>query len=194
MTIYIPEDKVSEIKNAADIVEVVSESVVLKKTGKNYVGLCPFHSEKTPSFTVSPEKQIFYCFGCSTGGNVFSFLKKHDGISFPDAAKLLARRYGVDIPTRTMSTEQKRKMNQRESLLTINRQAMEFFRQEMLEKNSGKQAIKYLKKRGINKEIFDSFKLGYAPESWDNLLTFFKNKKVPFNLVESAGLIVSKKK
>ncbi len=144
MTIYIPEDKVSEIKNATDIVDVVSEVVILKKTGKNYVGLCPFHSEKTPSFTVSPEKQIFYCFGCTVGGNVFSFLMKHDGISFPDAAKILARRYGIDIPTRKISQQQKRRMSQRESLLDVNRQAMEFFRQELLEKTSGKRAMEYL--------------------------------------------------
>ena len=193
MTIYIPEDKVSEIKNTADIVEVVSEVVLLKKTGKNYVGLCPFHSEKTPSFTVSPEKQIFYCFGCAAGGNVFSFLMKHDGISFPDAAKILAGRYGIDIPTRTMSPEQKRRMSQRENLLAVNRQAMEFFRKQLLEAASGKRAMEYLKKRGINKEIFDNFNLGYAPQGWDNLLSFFIKKNISLDLVEKAGLIVPRK-
>ncbi len=193
MTIYIPEDKVSEIKNTADIVAVVSEVVVLKKTGKNYVGLCPFHSEKTPSFTVSPEKQIFYCFGCAAGGNVFSFLMKHDGMSFPDAAKILAGRYGIDIPTTTMSPEQKRRMSQRESLFAANRQAMEFFRKLLLDDISGRRAMGYLKKRGINKEIFDNFYLGYAPKGWDNLLRFFTEKNISLDLVEKAGLIVSRK-
>lgn len=193
MTIYIPEDKVSEIKNTADIVEVVSEVVLLKKTGKNYVGLCPFHSEKTPSFTVSPEKQIFYCFGCAAGGNVFSFLMKHDGISFPDAAKMLAVRYGIDIPTDTLSPEQKRRISQRESLFAVNRQAMEFFRKQFLDVISGKRAMGYVKKRGINKEIFDNFNLGYAPKGWDNLLRFFKKKNISLDLVEKAGLIVSRK-
>jgi len=193
LTIYIPEDKVSEIKNTADIVEVVSEVVVLKKTGKNYVGLCPFHSEKTPSFTVSPEKQIFYCFGCAAGGNVFSFLMKHDGMSFPDAAKILAGRYGIDIPTTTMSPEQKRRVSQRESLFAANREAMEFFRKQLLDDISGRRAMEYLKKRGINKEIFDNFYLGYAPKGWDNLLRFFTKKNISLDLVEKAGLIVSRK-
>lgn len=193
MTIYIPEDKVSEIKNTADIVEVVSEVVLLKKTGKNYVGLCPFHSEKTPSFTVSPEKQIFYCFGCAAGGNVFSFLMKHDGISFPDAAKMLAVRYGIDIPTGTLSPEQKRRISQRESLFAVNRQAMEFFRNQFLDAISGKRAMEYVKKRGINRAVSDNFNLGYAPKGWDNLLHFFKKKNISLDLVEKAGLIVSKK-
>jgi DNA primase len=194
LTIYIPEEKVSEIKNAADIVDVVSEVVILKKTGKNYVGLCPFHSEKTPSFTVSPEKQIFYCFGCTVGGNVFSFLMKHDGISFPDAAKILARQYGIDIPTRKISQQQKRRMSQRESLLDVNRQAMEFFRQELLEKTSGKGAMEYLKKRGMSKEIIASFNLGYTPEGWDNIVNFFSKKKISLSIVEKTGLIVSREK
>ena len=90
MANYIPEDKVSEIKHTADIVEVISEVVLLKRAGKNYLGLCPFHSEKEPSFTVSPEKQIFYCFGCTVGGNVFSFLMKYQNVSFPEAAGILA--------------------------------------------------------------------------------------------------------
>ncbi len=193
MSNYIPEDKVSEIKNTADIVDVVSEVVHLKRSGKNYLGLCPFHSEKTPSFTVSPEKQIFYCFGCATGGNVFSFLMKHDGISFPDAARMLARRHGIDIPTQAMSPDQKRRISERENLLAINREAMDFFRQELLGGASGKRAMAYLKKRGMDKEILDSFNLGYAPEGWDNLVNFFSKKKIPHALVEKSGLIVSRK-
>ena len=98
MANYIPEEKISEIRGIADIVEVVSEVVLLKKTGKNYIGLCPFHSEKTPSFTVSPDKQIFHCFGCGVGGNVFSFLMKQEGMSFPGAVRALAHRYGIEVP------------------------------------------------------------------------------------------------
>jgi DNA primase len=193
LTIYIPEDKVSEIKNRADIVEVVSEVVLLKKTGKNYAGLCPFHPEKTPSFTVNPEKQIFYCFGCAAGGNVFSFLMKHDGISFPDAAKMLAVRYGIDIPGGTLSPEQKRRITQRESLFAVNRQAMEFFRKQFLDTIPGKRAMEYVKKRGINRAVSDNFNLGYAPKGWDNLLRYFNKKNISLDLVEKAGLIVSKK-
>lgn len=193
MSNYIPEDKVSEIKNTADIVDVVSEVVNLKRSGKNYLGLCPFHTEKTPSFTVSPEKQIFYCFGCATGGNVFSFIMKHDGISFPDAAGMLARRYGIDIPTQAMSPEQKRRISERENLLAINKEAMIFFRQELLDGVSGKRAMAYLKKRGMDKEVLDSFNLGYAPEGWDNLVNLFSKKKISHALVEKSGLIVSRK-
>ena len=127
MAIFIPEDKVIEIKNAADIVDIVSEVVHLKKSGKNFLGLCPFHSEKTPSFSVSPEKQIFYCFGCGVGGNIFSFLMKHDGLAFPEAARTLASRYGVDIPKKSLTFEQKKRITERESLLNINRHAMEYF-------------------------------------------------------------------
>ena len=193
MSNYIPEDKVSEIKNTADIVDVVSEVVHLKRSGKNYLGLCPFHTEKTPSFTVSPEKQIFYCFGCATGGNVFSFIMKHDGISFPDAAGMLARRYGIDIPTEAMSPEQKRRISERENLLAINREAMVFFSQELLDGVSGKRAMAYLKKRGMDREVLDSFNLGYAPEGWDNLVNLFSKKKISHALVEKSGLIVSRK-
>ena len=127
MTIFIPVDKILEIKNAADIVDIVSEVVHLKKAGKNFLGLCPFHSEKTPSFSVSPEKQIYHCFGCGVGGNIFSFLMKNDGIAFPEAARTLARRYGVNIPTQSLTGEQKKRISERESLLNINRQAMDFF-------------------------------------------------------------------
>ncbi|MEA3427886.1 MAG: DNA primase [Thermodesulfobacteriota bacterium] len=193
MAVYIPEEKINDIKNAADIVDIISETVVLKKSGKNFLGLCPFHSEKTPSFTVSPDKQIFYCFGCSAGGNVFSFLMKQEGLSFPEAARMLARRYGIEIPVRTMSLEQKRRISERESVLAINRQAMDFFRLALLENAAGKKAMEYLLKRGISREIIDDFKLGYAPEAWDNLAIYFSKKKQSDWLVEKSGLIIPRK-
>jgi len=193
LAIFIPEDKISQIKNAADLVDVVSEVVLLKKAGKNHLGLCPFHSEKTPSFTVSPEKQIFYCFGCGAGGNVFSFLMKQGGLSFPEAARMLARRYGIEIPTQTMSAEQKRRISEKESLFEINRLAMDFFRHCLVNTSSGKKAMAYLKKRGMTNEIITGFQLGYAPEGWDNIVKFFSKKRISHVLVEKAGLIVARK-
>ena len=97
MANFIPEDKISEIRNTVDIVSVISEAVLLKKSGRNYIGLCPFHSEKTPSFTVSPEKQIFHCFGCGKGGNVFTFLMNQSGFTFPEAVRTLANQYGLSL-------------------------------------------------------------------------------------------------
>jgi DNA primase len=194
LTIFIPEDKVLEIKNAADIVEVVSESVLLKKTGKNYVGLCPFHSEKTPSFTVSPQKQIFYCFGCAAGGNVISFIMKRDGMSFPEAARILSKQYGINIPAKTMSKEQEMLRSERENLFAVNRQAVGFFYNNLLSAPSGKQAVLYLEKRGISQETIEIFRIGYAPEGWNNINNFFQKKKIPLDIVEKAGLIVKREK
>ncbi len=193
MAVFIPEDKVSEIKNAADIVDIVSEAVLLKKAGKSHVGLCPFHSEKTPSFTVSPDKQIFYCFGCGTGGNVFSFLMKQEGLSFPEAAKRLAKRYGVDIPVRPLSPEQKKKISEKEGLLDINRRAMGFFHQALLNGTAGQMARSYFIQRGISQKTIDDFKLGYARDGWDHLLNFFLNKRISPALLEKTGLIVPRK-
>jgi len=193
LAIFIPEEKISEIKNAADIVDVVSESVLLKKAGKNYMGLCPFHSEKTPSFTVSPDKQIFHCFGCSTGGNVFSFLMKQEGFTFPEAARHLAKRYGVDIPHKPLSPEQKKKISERESLLDINRRAGGFYHQALLDSTAGQKATSYLSARGISQKTIVDFKLGYAHDGWDHLLKFFSNKRVSTTLLEKSGLILPRK-
>jgi len=193
LAIFIPEDKILEIKNAADIVEIVSEVVHLKKAGKNFVGLCPFHTEKTPSFTVSPEKQIFYCFGCGAGGNIFIFQMKNEGLAFPEAARSLARRYGIEIPSRSLTPEQKKRMTERESLLEINRQAMDFFRRALRSGISGSEAMAYLTKRGLSSDIIDRFNIGYAPKGWDHLLNFFSKKGVPLARIERAGLILPKK-
>jgi DNA primase len=193
LAVFIPEDKISEIKNAADIVDIVSEAVLLKKAGKNHLGLCPFHSEKTPSFTVSPDKQIFYCFGCGTGGNVFSFLMKQEGLSFPEAVRVLGRRYGIDIPERPLSPEQKRKISERENLFDINRRAMEFYHQSLKDSGAGQIARTYLEKRGISQKTIENFKLGYAPEGWNHLLNFFSKKRMSPALLEKSGLILPKK-
>jgi DNA primase len=193
LAIFIPEEKILEIKNAADIVEMVSEVVHLKKAGKNFVGLCPFHTEKTPSFTVSPEKQIFYCFGCGAGGNIFSFLMKNDGLAFPEAARSLARRYGIDIPRRSLTPEQKKRMSERESLLNINRQAMDFFSRSLRHGPGGQAAMAYLNKRGLSADIIDRFNIGYAPKGWDHLLNFFSKRSMPLARIERSGLILPKK-
>ena len=193
MAVFIPEEKISEIKNAADIVDIISEAVLLKKAGKNHVGLCPFHSEKTPSFTVSPDKQIFYCFGCGTGGNVFSFLMKQEGLSFPESVRVLGKRYGIDVPDKPLSPEQKRKISERESLFDINRRAMAFYHQALKNSSAGQVARSYLQKRGISRKTIDDFKLGFARDGWDNLLNFFLKKRISPVLLVKSGLVLPKK-
>jgi len=193
LAVFIPEEKISEIKNAADIVDIVSEAVLLKKAGKNHVGLCPFHSEKTPSFTVSPDKQIFYCFGCGTGGNVFSFLMKQEGLSFPEVVRSLGRRYGIDIPDRPLSPGQKKKISEKQSLFDINRRAMEFFHQNLKNSAAGQVARTYLEKRGISSKTIDDFKLGFARDGWDHLLRYFSSKRLSPVLLEKSGLVLPKK-
>ena len=193
MAIYIPEDKLSEIRHAVDIVEIVSESVLLRRAGKNLVGLCPFHAEKTPSFTVSPDKQIFYCFGCGTGGNVFSFMMKRDGTTFAETARVLARRSGVDLPEKPLSALEKRRISEQDSLFEINRIAADFFHRTLLQPNGEKSGLNYLLGRGVTRQSVEDFQLGYALKGWDNLLGFMTRKKFAPMLLEKAGLIVTRK-
>ncbi|MFV9691427.1 MAG: DNA primase [Desulfobacteria bacterium] len=188
----IPEDKIAEVLHSASIVEVISDYVSLAKVGRNYTGLCPFHSEKTPSFTVSAEKQIFYCFGCGVGGNVFSFLMRYHNISFPEAVSDLAKRYGVIISTQRMSPEEKRRFQQKDHILGINRQASEYFHNFLAVAPEGKSGRQYLEKRGLSQEVIERFAIGYVDGSWNRLLRFFSEKKVSSGLVERAGLIVKK--
>jgi DNA primase len=188
---FIPEDKISEIQNSVDIVDIISEVVLLKQAGRNFTGLCPFHSEKAPSFSVSREKQIFYCFGCGAGGNVFSFLMKQEGISFVETVKKLARRVGIEIPDQEMSPEMKKTINEKEQLYAINKDALGFF-QKSLKGSLGQRAAQYLEARGIKKEVIEFFQIGFAPRGWDNLVQFFSNKKNRLGAVERAGLIAAK--
>lgn len=193
MAINIPEDKLAEIRNAADIADIISERVVLKKSGKDLSGLCPFHSEKTPSFTVSQAKQIFYCFGCGAGGDVFSFLMKHDGIGFMEAAQVLARRYGINLPSGPMSPEQRKILSERDNLFDINRQVMVFYQSCLKDPALGKKAWAYLDRRGFAEEILTSFGVGYAPDGWDHLLRFLNKKHLSLKPAEVLGLIIPRK-
>jgi len=190
---FIPEHIISEIQNSVDIVDVISEVVILKKTGKNYSGLCPFHADKDPSFSVSPEKRIFHCFGCGTGGNVFTFLMKLNGYSFPEAARILAVRCGVPIPEQSLTPAQKRLIDEKTRLFKINAMAADFYHQSLINGVYGKNALTYLNRRGFSGDIITRFKLGFAPEGWDNLLSFFYSKKTSLNSVEKAGLAVARK-
>lgn len=188
---HIPEDIIEDIKTRANIVEVVSEYVSLKKTGRNFVGLCPFHKEKSPSFTVNPEKQIFYCFGCGEGGNVVTFIMKTNGMTYPEAIRHLAARLGIVIPTRKMTTSEKRYASEREKLTRINTMASAHFSKNFASAR-GKVARDYVSKRGMDETIIQEFRLGYSFDEWRDLKDYYDRKGVPPGLVEKAGLIIGK--
>ena len=192
MAIIISEEKRTEVRHIADIVEIISERIILKKAGKDLVGLCPFHSEKTPSFTVSPSKQIYHCFGCGAGGDIFSFLMKYEGIGFLEAIQEVAHRYGVDLPTQPTTPQQKNEISEKQLFFDVNRQVMEFFRSKLLDRSIGEKARAYLEKRGFKSEVIDEFAIGYTPDGWDNLTQFLRKSKIPLSIGEKAGLIIPK--
>jgi DNA primase len=185
---------ISEIRDRSNILEIVSDYVSLKKTGKNYKGLCPFHSEKTPSFMINEEKQIFHCFGCGEGGDVFTFLMKAGHFSFPQAAEELARRYGVKLPSRELSLTQKKEMAKRDALFQINEMAAEYFNDLLTRRKEGEEGKKYLSQRGISKEIIEEHRLGYSLDRWDGMVQYLQEKKVPLEMAWELGLIFPKKK
>ncbi|MCK5767922.1 MAG: DNA primase, partial [Candidatus Atribacteria bacterium] len=154
-------DLLEEIRNNCDIVDVISEYVPLKPAGKSFKGLCPFHEEKTPSFMVSPEKQLFHCFGCGEGGNVFTFIKKFEKVNFIEAVEILAKKAGIALPTndRKENLLYKRK----EKLYEINELTVKYYQECLLRTDKGKKVINYLKKRGINYRSVEKYKIGYAP-------------------------------
>ncbi|MFH1625193.1 MAG: CHC2 zinc finger domain-containing protein, partial [Pseudomonadota bacterium] len=156
---YFPDGKIAEIKERASIVDVISDYISLKKVGKNYKGLCPFHSETTPSFTVNEEKQIFHCFGCNTGGNAFNFLMKMDHLSFPEAVRGLARRYGVTIPKERISDLDKREILKRERLFEVNELAACYYHNLLVNEKEGEVARKYLTERGIGRGVITDHRL-----------------------------------
>ena len=177
------------VKQQADIVRVVGEYVRLKKTGKDFSGLCPFHQEKTPSFTVSPIKQIFYCFGCGKGGDVFNFVMDVEKSAFPEAVRTVAEKCGIAIPRpRERSPEERQENLQRAQLVEMHREAQTFFTKQISGTLEGKAARAYLEDRGLDNKTIDRFGIGYAPSDGDALLRFLK-QKYPEKLLVESGLI-----
>ncbi len=180
----IPERIIEEIQSKSDIVEVLSRYITLKKLGRNYKTTCPFHSEKTPSFVVSPDKQIYHCFGCGAGGNVFSFVMKYENVQFPEAVEILAEKSGVRLPKQSRSGGED---SFAEKLYGINDLACRFFQASLENKPATKD---YLASRGINAASLKDFRIGYAPDSWEALLNFFRAKGVEPKVLERAGLVI----
>jgi len=166
----IAESKIEEIRTSASIVDVISEYIQLRKRGKNFIGLCPFHSEKTPSFTVSEEKQIFHCFGCHTGGNVFKFLMEYRKISFIESVQELAEHLGIKIEyDQSADTEQQ---SEQEILYDINTEAAKYYLNNLLNDDEGEEARKYLQERNIKLQTMRTFGLGYSLRGWENFINF----------------------
>lgn len=185
----IPEDVIEEIRSRLNLVDIVSEYLQLKKAGRSYMGLCPFHHEKTPSFTVSPDKQIFHCFGCGTGGNLFTFVMQMENIGFPEVAKMMAKRAGVELPEKQESATAKKKNTEKEHIRKAHLLAMEFYHYILLKSAHGKKALEYLQKRGLSKETVLTFRLGFALDSWDSLRTFLVKKGFQEKFLIRAGLL-----
>lgn len=195
-----PLDSREEIKNrireSADIVQVIGECVELKKTGVRFTGLCPFHAEKTPSFSVNPQGQFFHCFGCGESGDVFSFMMKYHHLTFPDALKDLARRYHIDLPERRMNDADRARMRQREQLYQVNRSASAIYQECLQNSAAAEGARRYLKERGVPEDIVRQYQLGYAPapevSGWKFVTSRLQAEKISILAVEQAGLAVKK--
>ncbi len=183
----ISESKIEEIRSAANIVDIISGHVQLRKRGKNFLGLCPFHLEKTPSFTVSEEKQIFHCFGCHTGGNVFKFLMEYEKISFIEAVQELAEELGIQLEYDQGISEEKQ--SEQEILYDINTETARFYSNSLLNSLSGETALNYFQKRKIKTASMRAFGLGYSPSGNDDLIKFLLEKKINIDKALQLGII-----
>jgi len=181
-----------EIKKAADIVEVIGQYVELKKRGQNYVGLCPFHSERSPSFTVNQNKQIYHCFGCGKGGDVFTFWMEYHNLAFPQSLKDLAERYNIPLPQRRDLYADRKKTELKEQLFKINDLAGRYFHNILLRSTDGKPGRDYFSRRHISQETISNFRLGYAVKRWDGLVNYLRSKNSSLDRAAKAGLLVPK--
>ena len=184
----IPEEKIQEIRDRIDIVEVVSSYLELKRSGVNHFGCCPFHHEKTPSFNVNSARQIFHCFGCGVGGNVFSFLMRIEGLSFPEAVRRLGERVGIEVADEDVSPEEQKRREQRERLYRINEVAGNYYHALLMESPEGETGRRYLKQRGYGRETAQQFQLGFAAGRWEGLAEHLAEKGFGGEEIRATGL------
>lgn len=186
---YYPDEIIEQVRSGNNIVDVIGSYVRLQKKGGSYFGLCPFHNEKSPSFSVSEQKQMYYCFGCGAGGNVFSFLMQYENMSFPEAVRSLAERAGMTLPEVELSQEQKRQISRRQKLLQIQKEAAAFY-YHLLRTEDGRPAREYLDRRGLSEETRKRFGLGYSGKYSNALYLYLKKKEWPDELLKASGLFV----
>ncbi|MEN6560292.1 MAG: DNA primase [Acidobacteriota bacterium] len=177
---------IDQVRQASSIVEIASQYTTLKRRGRKWVGLCPFHTEKTPSFTIDEDKQLYHCFGCGVGGDIFSLLMERENMTFPEALKSLAERYHVPLPAQQRVRPEVLKLE--EKLFKINELALGYFRKNLAGTAEGRKGLEYLKKRGLSDETIQTLKIGYALNAWTALIDFFKSQDVPVPLLEKGGL------
>ena len=187
-----PQTFIDDLKRQADIVRVVQDYVQLKKKGANWMACCPFHKEKTPSFSVSPGKEIFYCFGCHKGGSVFTFVMEIERVAFPEAIKIIADKVGMPLPKMVDDSRFEARRQEADIVIQLNSWAMEWWQQQLESSREGGIARDYLKRREITEETQKAFRLGYAPDSWDALSIFLRNKGATQEHIDRSGLVVKK--
>ena len=185
---YYSDELIEEIRSGNDIVDVISGYVRLTKKGSTYFGLCPFHNEKTPSFSVSPNKQMYYCFGCGAGGNVITFLMEYENYTFPEALEVLANRIGVELPKQELSAEQKWASDKKARLLEANKEAAKYF-YTLLRSERGSRAHEYFKNRGLSEKTLQKFGLGYSDKYSDDLYRYLRTKGYEDELLKDSGLV-----
>ena len=187
----IPPDKLEQIRNASDIVDIIGASIPLKRAGANFTALCPFHKEKSPSFNVNPHKQIFHCFGCHKGGDVFTFVREYENLSFMEAVKRLADRASIPLEFDNQPGQQQAR-HLKETLLLMHEQIAQRWQNALANDAGGQIARDYLARRGVSEEAIKLFRLGFAPEAWDDTVNWSRSKDFPLPIVEQGGLIIRK--
>ena len=185
---YYSDELIEEVRSRNDIVDVIGSYVHLQKKGSTYFGLCPFHNEKTGSFSVSPNKQMYYCFGCGAGGNVFTFLMQYENFTFPEAMQELADRVGIELPKQEMTSAQRREADRRTQLLEINKEAAKYFYM-LLRGPRGQRAHEYFKKRELSDETMQKFGLGYSDQYSDDLYKYLRSKGYDDEILKETGLV-----
>ena len=187
---YFSDDIVDNLRRHFDIVDVIGQYIPLKKSGRNFLGLCPFHSEKTPSFSVSPDKQIFHCFGCGAGGDIFGFIMDIEGLDFRETVMYLANEAGINIPENKVFAKGDPKDEHKTKLLDVYSLSSKLYHYILLETDHGKDALNYLFKRGFTRDIIESFNIGYSPPAWDTLKSFLTKRGFSEELLEQAGVLI----